>query len=44
MRITEDTRPTLEFDWSIQTSGTFQGLSPEDSTPTDASLVVTISE
>ncbi len=44
MRIPEDTRPTLEFDWSIQTGGTFQGLSPEDSVPTDASLVVTISQ
>ena len=44
MRIPEDTRPTLDFDWSIRTGGTFQGLSPDDSVPTDASLVVTISQ
>jgi hypothetical protein len=44
MRIPEDTRPTLEFDWSLQTGGMFQGLSPEDSVPADASLVVTISQ
>lgn len=44
MRIPEDTRPTLDFDWSIRTGGTFQGLSPDDSVPADASLVVTISQ